>query len=231
MNNKKYYKERNDKILLMLKQSNSSFVTIGKKYNITPQRVQQIAKDFDIQLHGKNHEEKDSIVRKIKEDMPLMSYKDIRAKYKEFEGHNWKILQKKFKKMYGETIYTLMKKERDALILQKYSSGDKAIEVINSDDLTLKSPLRFTKVRDVYRISIENGYRKYPGIGSRAGGGIFERKKVLDLIVKMREEKKMKFKDITIALNKKGLTTIQGKEFKMENVIVKYHRIKSNNPV
>lgn len=225
--------ERNIKILSLINSGNT-FLSISKRYNISTQRVQQISKEHGIFIHKKNHKKKEEIVKLIKEDILKLTYGEIRKKYDIFEKHSWVIINKKFKEIYGENIVDIMRKNRNKIILNKYSSGYTAKETLELEEQCLKSPIRFTKERDVYRVSVNQGYKKYPDVINRAAGGSFEDEKIIKLIVKMHEKDKMSFNKISKSLNEKGFLTVTGAKFSPQNTFKKYNNyIKHlvNNPL
>jgi transposase-like protein len=220
--------ERNQGIIELLTNGKYTYREIARKYNVTPQRIQQIALEHgNIKLHALNHKKKEYIVKQMMTDTSTLSYGEIKSKYKKLEGFKWNILKDKFKEVYGLSIYDMLYSSRNNTILKKYSSGQIAKEVLKGKEHELKSPKHLKQERDVYRVSSKLGYRRHQGIYNRAAGGIFESKRVLNLIVKWHDTKGMSFKAITDKLNSKGYKTVTGLDFKVANVWTKYHNYKT----
>lgn len=217
----KTLQKRDEKILILIN-IGWSFEKIGNKFSISKQRVQQIAKNNNLYVHQETKKIKANIVEQIKKEVELgFSFDYIRNKDREV---SWGLIVREYFKLEGIYLSVKMREERNRLIVDKYSSGETAREVIESDDLVLNSPIKFSKVRDVYRISSDLGFRKFPKIGIRSKGGSFECDKIMSSIVRMRDDSKMTFKDIANSLNKKGMLTISGLKFSGANVNKKYHK-------
>jgi hypothetical protein len=222
--------ERNNEIIALLKLGNHTFGELSNKYGVSRQRIQQIAiQHGNLSIHAINHNRKEEIVNKIMIDTSILRYDEIKKKYSNFEGFSWLSLKKKFKEIYGIGLYDKLYQTRNITIVNKYSSGQIAKEVLNGSEQELKSPKQMKSERDVYRISSSFGYKKYPKVYNRAAGGMFEDKKILNLIVKLRDLKKMSFSEIAEELNNKGYKTVSGFTFSTPNVVVKYRDYKTKN--
>ena len=215
--------KRDAEIISLMVTGNYSYHELSDKYSITPQRVQQITKSSGILLHGRRHEIKDEIVDQIKEDISVLTYSEIREKYNKFnDKYNWGVLSKLYQKKFGESIWTIMKRERDNFIVSKYSAGHTALKILASEEKEFKSPIHFTGINNIYRISSNKGVKKFPQIKNRAAGGVCEDVKILKKVVKMRKKGKS-FNQISEYFNKKGIKTITGKSFTPGNTNRKYH--------
>ncbi len=107
-------------------------------------------------------------------------------------------------------------------IIKEYKSGKKAREIIASTNTTINDPLNVKTTSQVYAICVKEGFYKYPNVGRRIDGVTFEKKSILRLIKKLREEKEFTYKQIANQLNEKKYKTISDKTFNEANVRFKY---------
>ena len=222
--------KRDKKIVSAIIKGKYSVSEIGDKYSLTNQRIQQIAKENGIMVHAKNHKEKDKIVQNMKKDMSHLTYKQIQKKYRLVDNkYSWEILNKLFAKKYGNNLSKIMREVRNNVIVDKYSSGQIAKKVIAAKNRELKSPVHFKDICNVYRVSSEKGYKKFPQIKNRASGEMYDKISILRKIVHMRENKKMTFSEIAEELNKKNIKTVMGFRFETVNTNRKYLDFKRRN--
>ena len=220
--------DRNKAILELLSSDKYTYTDIGNMYGLSNQRIQQIAlRNGGIRRHTVNRERREEIVGQIMNDSLNLTYNEIKQKYDIFERFPWVAIKIKFKQMYGIRLYEKFMSNRNQTILNEYSSGKIAREVIEGYEHELQSPEQIKTAGSVYNISKKLGYKKFPKVYNRAAGGLFEDKKVLDLIVKLRDVKKMTFNEIAKKLNDTGYKTVTDIDFNGPNLIVKYHNYKT----
>lgn len=210
MKTREKYRLKREKILKDIKKG-ASYKEIGLKYGITKQRIYQIAKMNNVsrwdESRNKAKETYKNVVKELKNNIPA---KEIYKKYGRRAGTI-------YKKINNETPYEKQIRVRDNDIISKFNKGLMAKEIIDLDTNEL------TSITSIYRINTKNGNKRYPTIGNRSAGGSFENKKIIKLIVKLRDNGSS-FIEITNKLNDLGYKTITGRKFTTPNVTVKYHQ-------
>lgn len=213
-------KERNVKIVKDIQEGRLTYKEIGKKYNLTKQRVYQFAQDNNISRWEKSRED----IKKTKEEIQNdiingLTYKEICDKYS--------YVKTSLSTLVGINLQSLFLEKRNKEIINLYkemTAKDTIIIPVN----VLDDPYRITKINTVYGISSKRGYKKYPMIGDRCKGGVFEPKKVINLIKKLRS-KNYSYRKIALELNKKGWKTPTGKLYSTMNVFNKHKGILKYN--
>lgn len=214
MKTREKYRLKREKILKDIKKG-TSYKEIGLKYGITKQRIYQIAKMNNVsrwdESRNKAKETYKNVVKELKNNIPA---KEIYKKY----GRRSATI---YKEINNETPYEKQIRVRDNDIISKFNKGLMAKEIIDLDTNEL------TSITSIYRINTKNGNKRYPTIGNRSAGGFFESKKVIKLIVKLKNEG-VSFVEITNKLNSLNYKTITGRKFTTPNVIAKYHKYNNN---
>lgn len=210
MKTREKYRLKREKILKDIKKG-ASYKEIGLKYGVSMQRIYQIAKMNDIsrweESRNKIKETYKKVVKELKNNTPA---KEIYKKY----GRRSATI---YKEINNETPYEKQLRVRDNDITNKFCKGLMAKELIKLETNNL------TNINSIYKINSKRGVKRYPTIGNRSAGGFFECKKVIKLIVKLKNEN-MSFVEITSKLNNLGYKTITGRKFTTPNVIAKYHK-------
>jgi DNA-binding CsgD family transcriptional regulator/uncharacterized protein YerC len=215
-------KKRHKEILNILKSGALTYDEIGEKFGITKQRVSQIAKFNGYSRWGQIRENKAKFVKKIKKDIKKgLSYNDI------YEKHNLKEKRDLLNDTDLSSLFTDMMATRNEAIKKQYRTKT-AKKVMKLKDYELNNPNTINDINTVYRVSSKLGYKKYPMIGNRSAGGVFEDKKILKYIERKKDKDGWSFPMITYKLNRMGRKTLTGKEFTTPNVIAKYHAYKKN---
>ena len=197
------------RILRDIEEGKLSYKEIGVIYGLTKQRIQQYAKENNIYRWKESKSAKKKLMEDVRQSViDGLSYEEIVDKYS-YKNHPISyVLDFNLRKIYKE--------KRDKEILNLYKSMS-AKEILNIPVSALDTPYRIKKVGTVYSIVVKQGFRKYSKVGDRYKGGCFEYKKVINIIKKLRGEG-VSYRLISEKLNKKGIKTIQGKEYTTHNV-------------
>ena len=213
--------ERNIELLEAINTSGLTYREIGAKYNVSKARVQELAKKNGISRWKMSREKNRELVISIERDYKAgLSYDEMKAKY-DIKAINFTTLK-------IQPLAARYRKERNTKIVTEYKNTT-AKSVLKSNDPAMDNPDRLRTVKSVYDISGKHGFKKYPNIGNRRAGGVFEAPKTIKLIKKLREKNKLSFKEIAIILNSKGLKTPMGKEYTNHNLRYKYKAIVKHN--
>lgn len=215
-------KVRNEKIVKLLKEGNLTYEEIGVKFRISKQRVYQFAKEYDLRRNINGKVGKENLIHEIESDIKKgVSYHELKDK---FGLNRSKIACLKHYGFDGN-LSTRYRKIRDEEILSQYKVKT-AREVLESNNEKIGDPNRVNTKDSVYRIATSNGFKKYPKIGVRHYGGIFEDKKILEFIANKKDNDNYTYKQISNELNEMGYLTITGKKFTEPNVRLKYINFK-----
>ena len=219
---------KREKHIIKLINQNWSLTNIGIKFNITKQRVYQIAKKNDIsRLNDIRNNKKiyhTNILTDINNNIP---YKDIINKYNMPQSK----LSDIFKSIQKQTLNTFIMNKRNSEITKQFIEGNSAKKITNNQNPILISPTHLISVDSIYRINTKNNIRRYPQITNRHKGGLFESKEVIKLIKNKRDKKNWSFKQIAEELNKLGHKTITQKEYTTANTYRIYKDIKKNKTI
>tara|TARA_R110000803_G_scaffold114067_1_gene182527 strand:+ start:72 stop:1073 length:1002 start_codon:yes stop_codon:yes gene_type:complete len=190
---------------------------IADKYNISKQRVYQILKNNDISRNKQIKENYEEIRNQIKSDLNNgLTLGQLIKKW-----GNYKKIRYYFPEIYKLTKQ--LREHRNKEIGKLYLNGNTAKEITNKTTPdTLLQPKQINGESHIYRINTKQGIKKYPNVGMKCYGGIFEDRKILQYIQNKRDKHNWSFSLITEKLNKLGYVTITGKEFKTPNVYEKY---------
>lgn len=219
-NKRKVRNPKREQQILKLLNENISFGEIAKKFGISKQRVNQIAKRNNIKRWEESREFKTSIYSKIMNDFNNnISLNDICLKY----NLSLDNINTIFYFNNDNTLFSKFREKRNSCIISDFIGGETANGITKRNDDLLIEPNKITNISQIYRINNRNGVKRYPMIGSRAGGGCFENKEILKFIFNKRDKYKWTFEKITNELNKKGKKTLTGKVFTTPNVIAKYN--------
>lgn len=217
---------RKHKIFAYIQENKLTYQQIADKFNISTQRVSQVAQLFNVnresERHAKTHARENAIILDIKAGL---SIDELTTKYDITRKKLFYIYRRKKPVGEAESLGFEYRKKRDARIIELFKAGYTAEEIIEMNDKTLGDPARIRNIQTIYKITVRKKTKRFPRVGNRTAGGCYEDKKVLDLIVKLHDnEKKPKnFKQIANSLNRLGYKTIQDQRFYRENVRVKYH--------
>lgn len=220
---KEKIEKRNVKIKKML-DSGKSLREIAKKFDVSHERVRQIAKEkFGIKRQEDNEASYKELAENIHKDVEAgFNYDELNEKYKIESMHSY------FIKRYKIPTFNFFKKKRDEIIVEEFKKGKTASEIVNSDNKYLTGSLHINSLNLIYRLAANNNLYKFPQIKNRRNGGCFEDAEVLDFIKKSKDEDGFTFNEITKALNRKGKKTLTGKKFSLANVRAKYLLIKKH---
>lgn len=200
---------KSKRIIKDIQEGKLTYKEIGEIYGLTKQRIQQYAKDNNIYRWKESKITKKEMVEDIRQSViDGLSYEEIVDKYSYKNQPISYVLDFSLRNMYKE--------RRDKEILNLYKSMS-AKEIINIPVSALGTPYRIKKVGTVYSIVVKQGFRKYSKVGDRYKGGCFEYKKVINIIKKLRGQG-LSYRLISEELNKKGIKTIQGREYTTPNV-------------
>lgn len=198
---------------------------IGDKFKLTRQRIHQIASRNNFKIHKIRKEERLKLAQDIKNNNTPYK-KVIRGNHKK---HSPRAILNTYKKLYGNGLIDLERDHRNSIIVNKFSVEKKAAnDILNLKTPDLVNPNQIKTRNYIYRITSRSNAKRFPQIGSRRSGLVFEKKKVTNMIVKLRNEG-LSFEKITDKMNASGLKTIQGLEFKWPNVRMKYLRYQKEN--
>ena len=216
---KNYQTSRNEKLITDIRQGELTYKEIGKKYNITKQQVYQFAKIDKISRWEESRKKISTLVVEVKEDLKKgLTYKEICDKY----GDNYYL-----KHVVEGGIYTHLREKRNKEIVTQYKQTT-AKSIISDLSPLLDSPQRIVTTNQIYKISVRNGYKKYPKIGNRSKGGLFESSRVIKLIKELKN-KNYTYRRIAEVLNEKGWKSPMGKTYSSANVFSKHKLIKKYN--
>lgn len=212
--------DRNNEIKELLNKG-ETFDEIGEKYNLTRERVRQIAGFFGIKRQEDKKAVDKIIIAAIKQDIANdLSYEEILKKYNLDYDEEYRLIQKGL-----PPLGKVFREKRDAVILEEFSKGKSATEILSSDNKFLNGKTKIGSINRVYQIATANNIYKHPEIGNRNAGGCFEDKKVLRYIKMCRDDYNRPFKEIAKTLNSWGKRTITGKKFTEANTQAKYNMI------
>lgn len=222
--NLRAFTDRNDELVSLLKEGKLNYVELGKRFGITKARVYQFAKANGVSRWKISREKHKAIAIAIEVDYKAgLSYKEIRDKY------NLLKLDRETLKRYGYTsLSQRFRSERNKLIISEYKRKSAKV-VLQSDKPSMDNPDRLTSVDSIYSISSRSGFKKYPNIGNRNAGGVFEKPEIIKFIKDKRDKNGLNFIEITTLLNSKGWRSPMNKEYKVANVYQKYLAIKRHN--
>ena len=198
-----------------------TYELIATKFGISKQRVSQYAKAIGVSRHVQTRERNKKLLAEVKNDIKEgLNFNQIKDKHQ--------LTQTDFNNLYSLGLSSLpgyFRNKRNEYIVEAFSNGRTAQSLLDSDESELGLISKLTNINRIYAITTQAGVRRQPKVKSRNLGGSSEKKKVMKFIRKKREKDGLTFGEITRLLNKKGLKTISGKEFKEANVTVKYKQI------
>lgn len=222
MEKRRRYSEQTYAIVELLKTTDLTFNAIGERYGISKARVGQIYQEHGLGLKKvtirKNWEK---ICKTILADLDNNSNVELLAKQ---YGLTIAQLNSKFNYYTGRSLYSIVIERRNDAVVETFLKGSTAKTIVNSDAKVLDNPHKLSDIDSIYGINRKRGIKRYPNIGNRSKGGIFETRKVLDLIIKFRNNG-LTYANIADKLNELGHLTISGLPFTGPNVHVKYSRI------
>lgn len=215
-------KSRHEKIIKLLKEGNLSYEMIGAKFGVSKQRIYQFAREYDLRRNINGKVKKENLIHEIECEIKKgISYHELKDKFE----LNWSKLACLKRYGFDGNLSTRYRRIRNEEIISQFKVKT-AREVLESNDRKIGDPNRVNTKDSIYRIATSNGFKKYPKIGDRCYGGIFEDKKILEFITDKRDNEAWTYKQISDALNEIGYLTITGKEFTPPNVRLKYKSFK-----
>jgi len=211
--------------ILNLIQTEIPFKQIAIKFNVTVQRISQLAIDNNIKRM-------DCIIDNCKNIFEAFmidfnngaSINELLSKHK-ITKIQLNSIYARYKPKNAKPLSTLYRDKRNARIIEAYNNGETAQSILEKKDKVLGDPTKILTTDGIYYITVKHGIKRFPKIGNRSGGGCLESKKIIKLIVKLRENK-LSFNRIAEKLNSLGYKTIGGKEFKHSTVMMKYNSYK-----
>lgn len=212
--------------ILKLVHKGETYESIGKKFNISKQCVWEMARKNGINRLEDKREFRSKKFRMFSPDiianLPLT---EIAVKHSLTPSE----IRLIYKLKTGVTLNSVLSKKRNETIVKKFVSGNTARKIVTDPVKVLNNPRRVSTQNWIYSINTQNGVKRYPEIGDRRKGGTFQSKKAINLIVKCRD-KGLKFGEILNEINKKGLKTVTGLEFKVTNInqLYNYAKLKLN---
>ena len=213
--------ERNKELIEAINNSGLTYREIGEKYNVSKARVQELAKKNGISRWKVSRERNKQLAVSIERDFKAgLTYEEMKEKYD--------LGKIDFKSLKIEPLATRYRKERDSKIVAEYKKKT-AKSVLKSNDPAMDNPDRLTAINSVYGVTRKMGFKKYPNVGNRNAGGVFETPKTIKLIKKLREKNELSFNEIAAVLNSKGLKSPMGKEYTGHNLRFKYKAIVKHN--
>jgi DNA-binding CsgD family transcriptional regulator len=219
--------KRNKQIIDLINQ-NYTYQQIADKFNITKQRVYQIAKANDISIWSNIRTKHNQIYNDIITDINNNTqYNDIKKKHN-LERNNLNYI---FKKYNNKTPYTIIKDKRNTEISNRFISGNTAKTITNTTDNIITSPNKLISINSIYNINTKNNVKRFPLIYNRSKGGIFERKEIRLFIKKKRDKDNWSFRKIAEELNKLNHKTITGKEYTTANTYRLYKDITNKKKI
>ena len=149
---------------------------IGNKFSISKQRVYQIARDSGYNRNSKINEFHEKTYTSILSDIDEgLSYNEIVIKYGKYSVIRYNQRNKK-------TLKQLMVDKRDRNIISSFILGETAKGITIKVDTILDNPNRINCIQGIYKINSKHGIKRFPTVGNRNGGGIFEDRKILQYI-------------------------------------------------
>jgi DNA-binding CsgD family transcriptional regulator len=201
--NPKFDKRNNEIINLVNK--GVTYEKIAKKYKVSRQRIQQILKAKNISSNKIRAEKYRKEIKEIKDQLKGGAcYIDV---YKE---HNISRLRE-----YGLPKVNSLLEKRNKKIVHAYKKGASARSIIESGVCGINN------INSIYHIAREADSKRHPHLVRQQKGYINEDKKILKLILKLRN-KNYSYQKIADYLNKKNYKTISNKPFSQQLVLVKY---------
>lgn len=223
------FKKRRERILNDIKKPHLTLESIGLKFGVTKQRVRQIALEFGINRQIENREAASMTFHKIMVDFKLgASIAEITKKYK-ISREDLSYLHRQFAPT-EPTLISQYRTKRNKAIVDLFKNGDTAKTITNKTLKVLDDPTKILSINTIYGITTKHGVKRYPKVGNRTSGICFEKKSLLNLIVKLYERKSnpLTFEAIANHLNSKGYKTLGGKVFNTQIVYQKYKMAKKH---
>lgn len=212
-----------EKKVVNLAEEGMSYVDMAKKLKVNKRNLLRIAHKHGIRRNNKfDTLENRALVAAINKDIEAgLPYKELIKK------HNLTLdLRGRLSRIGLEPVTKKYKERRDGEIVSQYKNKI-AKKVLASDDKVLDSPERIVTEHNIYIISSQMGFKKYPKIINRNKGGCFEDRKIISYIIRKRDKDEWSFKKISDKLNKLGKKTLTGKDFQWHSVAYKYKHNKS----
>jgi len=212
---------RHEDILNDLKEGKMTYIEIGVKYNVTKQRIYQFAKEYDLRRNINSMKAKKKDIERIENDVKLgLPYEELRKKYNLTKS---RVSTLKYHGFEGN-LSARYRNVRNEEIVSQYKTKT-AKSVLKMSSKVLNDPSRIRGEGSIYSIASKSGFKKYPKIGDRHKGGVFEDKKVISLIKRYRHRESWSFKQIAEKLNERGFISPMGKPYTEHNTRSKYKAI------
>jgi hypothetical protein len=210
--------KRNVKVLALV-EAGLTYVEINKQLKI--QNSGRIGRQLGVQRNDTDTERWVNMIGDIKHDIKSgVSYDELKIKY------NLKVNRSKLGYHGLSLIATMYRDIRNDIIVKEYKSKIARV-VLKSSKSEMDNPERLTSVASVYNINGKHGFKKYPKIGNRNGGGLFVEPEVIKIIKRMKARKKPStHQEISDELNKRGFISPMGNPYNMYMVGFKLAKIK-----
>jgi DNA-binding CsgD family transcriptional regulator len=197
---------------------------IGKKFNLTQERVRQIATKFGVKRWEDKKNYDQNIIGQINVDIADgLSYDEIVKKHNLKQSDIYRLEKRGL-----QSLAKFFNEKRNGIILEEFKNGKSATQIVKSRNKFLKGKSKIKSINRVYQIAADNNIYKHPEIGNRSAGGCFEDERILRLIKVCRDDQELSFEEIKKSLNKWGKRTVTGKKFSVQNVIAKYNMAKKH---
>ena len=208
----KELKKRND-IIIKLASNGKSLESIGLKFDITKQRVQQIVKKHDKSISPRNIRRKIRVTSTINDYNNGLPVHKIREKYNlnQYDINNLLMIGVDLRLVKPEIIHI-----RNLICKKLYKQGLTAYEII--DKVTDKYPIIKTP-NDVYRLvaKVNNGILP-KRVNNRSKDSI----KLSNKIKKLK--KKHTFNEVLKIMSEDGIKNLNGGDLKLQTIINHYYR-------
>lgn len=213
--------KRNQEVLNLINQ-NYTFEEIAKKFKITKQRVNQIAKANNVSKWNNIREEIKTLNKLILKDIDDNIPYDIIIKKYNITNHK---INQAFKVNNNITLKNFLLNKRNKQITTMFINNNTAKNIIQTISPILSSPKHIKSLDSIYRINTKHNVKRFPQIKNRRNKEMYESKKIKQYIKTKHNLNKWPFKKIAEQLNKLGYKTITNKEYKAPNVARIYNKI------
>jgi len=200
--------DRNYEIIEMIK-NGSSYTEVADKFQLTRQRIQQIASEIRLSSKALKADKYKKIVKELSEEMQNQAEQGVR-KIKISKDYRLQTLIR-----HGLPNVNSLKRKRNKEIIKLYKQGLSAKEIVEKGVLAIKD------INRIYKIIGEANCQRTPKLIRAEKGHINENKRILKMIKNMRQKKKT-CPEIADYLNKKGYRTITNQPFSKAMVSAKY---------
>jgi hypothetical protein len=212
MSTKKINREK--EILKLLSEGNT-YKEVGEKYNVSKQRINQIAKKNNIKRWEDTQKLTERIHRQTLNALEKCTSIKRIATINKIDINE---LEYRFNQISKITLNRLLMRRRDNLIIDEFKKGKPASQIIKLiKPLEILQPRKINTVHGLYGVLKRYGVKRYPQIKSRRHGGTNLTKNTIEIIKNKRRDG-LSFQKISDHLNEKGIKTITEKRFHPQNL-------------